>query len=249
MSASTALIVDDEALLRAGLARQLAAAWPQLRVVAEAENSEQALAAFAEHRPQIVFLDIQMPGQSGLQIAEQLSGQCHIVFVSAHENYALEAFQQEAVDYLLKPVSEARLGVCVQRLQARLSQAPADIGKLLSMLQPPVSNNYLQWLKVSQRDEIRILALNEIDYLQAEDKYVNVYSQRQCWLLRASLKSLESQLDPQQFLRVHRSIIVRIAAIDKIKRSLTGGGWLSLKSIREPLPVSRAALSKLLDTK
>ena len=177
MSSPSALIVDDEPLLRAGLARQLGACWPQLRVVGEAGNVEEALQAFEQHQPSIVFLDIQMPGRSGLQLAEQLSGRCRIVFVTAHEHYALAAFERAAVDYLLKPVADDRLLLCVQRLQSQLQQSPPDkLQGLLALLNQNPSLKYLQWIKVSKRNEIRLLAISEIDYFQAEDKYLNVYS-------------------------------------------------------------------------
>ena len=246
MSSPSALIVDDEPLLRAGLARQLAACWPQLRIVGEAGNVEEALQTFEQHQPSIVFLDIQMPGRSGLQLAEQLSGRCRIVFVTAHEHYALAAFERAAVDYLLKPVADDRLRLCVQRLQSQLQQSPPDkLQGLLALLNQNPSLEYLQWIKVSKRNEIRLLAISEIDYFQAEDKYLNVYSQNHSWLLRTSLLNLEAQLDPAQFLRIHRSIIVRIAAIHSIKRNLSGNGHLQLKNTSTTLPVSRTAMTKL----
>ena len=245
MSNPRALIVDDEALLRAGLTRQLGACWPQLRVVGEAGNVEEALQAFELHEPNVVFLDIQMPGRSGLQLAEQLSGRCRIVFVTAHEHYAIAAFEQAAVDYLLKPVTDKRLQVCVRRLQSQLQETPPEFQGLLELLNQKSSSEYLQWIKVSKRNEIRILAISEIDYLQAEDKYLSVHSKYENWLLHTSLLKLEAQLDPNQFLRIHRAIIVRIAAIQSIKRNLSGNGYLQLRGTSTTLPVSRAAMAKL----
>ena len=245
MNTPSALIVDDEPLLCADLARQLGVCWPQLRVVGEAGNVDEALQAFEQHQPSIVFLDIQMPGRSGLQLAEQLSGRCRVVFVTAHEHYALAAFERAAVDYLLKPVADDRLLLCVQRLQSQLQQNPPELQGLLALLNQNPRLEYLQWVQVSKRNEIRLLAISEIDYFQAEDKYLNVYSQNHSWLLRTSLLNLEAQLDPTQFLRVHRSIIVRIAAIHSIKRKLSGNGYLQLKNTSTTLPVSRTALIKL----
>ena len=245
MNTPSALIVDDEALLRAGLTRQLRACWPQLHIVGEADNVEEALQAFEQHQPNIVFLDIQMPGRSGLQLAEQLSGRCRIVFVTAHEHYALAAFEQAAVDYLLKPVADERLQICVQRLQNQLPENPPELQGLLELLSKSSSPEYLQWIKVSKRNEIRILAISEIDYLQAEDKYLSVHSKHDSWLLHTSLLKIEAQLDPNQFLRIHRAIIVRIAAIHSIKRNLSGNGYLQLRGSNTTLPVSRAAMAKL----
>ena len=248
MNAPTALIVDDEHLLRAGLARQLSHCWPQLKLIGEAANADEALKIFEQQQPSIVFLDIQMPGRSGLQLAEQLSGRCRIVFVTAHEHYALAAFERAAVDYLLKPVADDRLRPCVQRLQSQLQQSPPELQDLLAQLKHNPNLEYLQWIKVSRRNEIRLLAISEIDYFQAEDKYLNVHSQNHSWLLRTSLLNLESQLDPSQFLRIHRSIIVRIAAIHSIKRNLSGNGHLQLKNTTTILPVSRTAMTKLATT-
>ena len=240
--AVTAVIADDEAPLRTYLKRQLGKLWPQLNIAAEAVNGNEALQLIRDHKTDIAFLDIQMPGMNGLEVANLISDQCHIVFITAYNQYAIEAFEKAAVDYLMKPVNNERLRTTIARLQSRLAQSPRDISQLLTQLSEFVrpTVNTLQWLKVAQQDEIRLLSVDDVDYFRAGDKYTSVYSGGKEWIIRTPLKELESSLDPDQFWRIHRSTIVRVEAIARVTRDLAGRYWLEVHGYQQPLQVSRS---------
>ncbi len=238
---TTALIVDDEAPLRSYLKRQLARLWPELTVIAEAANGVTALEAIHAHKPDIAFLDIQMPGLSGLEVAEQIGDICRIVFITAFDQYAIDAFEKAAVDYLLKPVMDERMQTTIERLQAHIGNHPPDLSQLLRDLSRQIrpAADYLQWLKVGRQDEITLLPVDEVDYFHAGDKYISVFSAGKEWVIRTSLKDLESRLDPQRFWRIHRSTIVRLEAVIRVTRDITGRHWLELHGYKKPLVVSR----------
>lgn len=237
----TALIADDEAALRNYLRRQLNRLWPRLSIIAEAANGVEAIEAMKQHEPDIAFLDIRMPGLTGLQVAEQANTDCRIVFVTAFDQYAIEAFDKAAVDYLLKPVTDERLQTTVERLQKRIDNAPPELTQLLrdlsQQLQP--ADDYLQWLKVGRQDEITLLPVDEVDYFHATDKYTSLFSGGKEWVIRTTLKELESKLDPNRFWRIHRSTIVRLEAIARVTRDIAGRYWLELDGYERPLQVSR----------
>lgn len=235
-----ALIADDEAALSDYLQRLLHNCWPELEIVQTCANGEQALGAIEQYRPEIAFLDVQMPALNGLQVAQRLQHRPHLVFVTAYDQYAIPAFEQAAVDYLLKPVSEARLRETVKRLQQRLSQPAADLSQLLAQLSTPARIEYLNWLKASQGDEVRLIAVNEVDYFEAADKYTSVHCGSREWIIRTPLKQLESQLNPEHFWRIHRSLIVRVAAIEKFSKTFSGQHEVKLGGHKKPLPVSRS---------
>ncbi len=246
MTSPTALIVDDEDNLRAYLRTQLARRWPELVVVAEAANGESALAAWRELQPDFVFLDVQMPGISGMEVAERIAGSVHIVFVTAYDQYAIEAFDQAAVDYLLKPVSDERLMKTIARLKDKKkgdarTAASADLKQLLNALRHPgESNTYLHWIKASRQGQINLIAIDDIDYFKSADKYTTVVTRQGEWLIRTSLKKLETELDPDKFWRIHRGTIVRVEAIEAFKRGFSGKAMVKLYNHEQPLPVSRA---------
>ncbi len=237
----TALIADDEAPLRSYLRRQLSRLWPQLRIIAETANGVEALEAMQQHEPDIAFLDIRMPGLNGLQVVEQANPDCRIVFITAFDQYAIEAFDKAAVDYLLKPVTDERLQTTVERLRKGIENTPPDLTQLLrdlsQQLQPV--DDTLQWLKVGQQDDITLLPVDEVDYFHAADKYTSVFSNGREWVIRTTLKELESKLDPNRFWRIHRSTIVRLEAIQRITRDIAGRYWLELDGYARPLQVSR----------
>lgn len=249
----TALIADDEPLLRRHLNQSLAELWPQLHVVATADNGETALDAIHQHQPDIVFLDIKMPKLDGMALANQLKALVKpplVVFVTAFDEYALRAFDINAADYLLKPVSESRLQQCCERLQQRLQSAEPtapDMTQLLSQLsklnrQP----SYLTWLKASKGEEIHLIAAADVLYLKAEDKYLSVYTQGErgieAYLLRTSLKELLAQLNPDQFWQIHRAVAVNVAKVDKVKKEFTGKMYVYIGERK--LAVSRALQSQ-----
>lgn len=250
----TAVIADDEPLLRRHLNQALAEYWPELDIVGQAANGEQALEMIEQHQPQVVFLDIKMPGLDGMSLAKKLAKrdcQPHIVFVTAYDEYAVQAFETNAVDYLLKPVSDSRLIQCVEKLKARLSSAePAtELGTLLNQIQQlntPAQPKYLSWIRASKGEEIHLIALSEVLYFKAEDKYVSLYKREQGnkveYVLRTSLKELLAQLDPELFWQVHRSSVVNVSMIDKVKKDFTGKMVAVMGD--DSIPISRAMQSK-----
>ncbi|MBY7806940.1 LytTR family DNA-binding domain-containing protein [Vibrio fluvialis] len=249
----TALIADDEPLLRRHLNQSLADLWPQLTVVATADNGETALEAIHQHQPDIVFLDIRMPKLDGMALANKLKGLIKpplVVFVTAFDEYALRAFDTNAADYLLKPVTESRLQQCCERLQQRLQsaeQTAPDMTQLISQLsQLSVKPSYLTWLKASKGEEIHLIAAADVLYLKAEDKYLSVYKQGERgieeYLLRSSLKDLLAQLNPEQFWQIHRSVAVNVAKVDKVKKDFTGKMYVYIGERK--LAVSRALQSQ-----
>lgn len=241
MSAPRALIADDEAPLRAYLRGKLEALWPELAICAEAANGEEALALLEEHRPELAFLDIRMPGLSGLDVAARSPGPCRFVFITAYAEYAVTAFERDAVDYLLKPVTDERLEETIARLKRRLAERPPDLSAVLEALRsvtaPP--GGKLDWLKVGEGDEIRLIAPEDVLYFQAQDKYTAVVTRDREWIIRTPIKELEERLDARDFWRVHRNTIVRVPAIDRVSRDFRGRYLLSLRGGKEPLVVSR----------
>jgi DNA-binding LytR/AlgR family response regulator len=246
-AAYSAIIADDEQPLRQWLKTALAQAWPELTICAEAENGPQALDLIAAHKPQIAFLDIKMPGLSGLEVARRIAGACRIVFITAYDHFAVEAFEKEAVDYLLKPVDPQRLARTVARLKTGLAgpqPAPDALAALLQSLQerlaPARPQPYLQWLQVQDKNALRLIPVDEIACLQAQDKYTVVITCNGEYLIRKPIKELAEELDPDRFWQIHRSTIVRAAAIDKVSSSLTSHYLLTLKEIEGTFTISRS---------
>ena len=247
----TALIADDEPMLREALARLLAELWPELRVVAQARNGREAIAMFEEHRPDVCFLDVQMPGLSGVEAARAIGNRAHLVFVTAFEQYAVEAFARGALDYLVKPVERDRLRDTVERLKERLRTVqppPAATDELLRELAARLADvrrdPRLRWLRAGIGQATRLIPVEEIDFLRADDKYTVVG-----WrgdgtrpgeaLVRTPLKDLAGQLDPEQFAQVHRSVIVNLGSVSHVTRGLNETATIHLKGRPETLPVSR----------
>ncbi len=240
MRPPTALLLDDEPALRAYLRGALARAWPELQVL-EAQDGPQALELFETHRPDAAFLDVQLPGMSGLEVARRLAGRCHLVFVTAYEEYALQAFEQAAVDYLLKPVEDERLAEAVARLRSRLPAPPPDLSALLAALaRNRPARAHLEWLQVQDREDLLLLAADEVDLFQASEKYTLVLAGGREWVIRTPLQQLEGQLDPARFWRVHRSAIVRVGAVARVGRGASGQLQVHLREGGRVIPVSRA---------
>jgi DNA-binding LytR/AlgR family response regulator len=239
MNAATALIAEDEPVQRAALRRHLGALWPELRIVAEAANGFEALAALDRHGPKIAFLDIEMPGLGGLELAQQTQGRCHIVFVTAYDAHAVAAFEQGAIDYVLKPYDEARLALTLDRVKERLGRRPPALDLLLAELarQAPV-REYLRWINASSGQEVRVIDVNEVCYFQADTKYTRVVTAESESLIRRSLKELAEQLDPNRFWIIHRATIVNASAIAGVSRDFRGHVSVRLKARREKLSVS-----------
>jgi DNA-binding LytR/AlgR family response regulator len=233
-------VVDDEPELRAYLRGALARLWPELQVL-EAGDGPSALEVFETHRPDVAFLDVQMPGMTGLEVARRMAGHCHLVFVTAFEQYAVQAFEQAAVDYVLKPVEDERLAETVERLRSRLVAPPADLTELLAALsRERPAREVLEWLQVQDRKDLVLLAVDEVDLFQSSDKYTVVFSGQREWIIRTPLQELGQQLDPARFWRIHRNAIVRVGAVARVSRNATGQLVVHLRDGDRTIPVSRA---------
>ncbi|GGK10867.1 LytR/AlgR family response regulator transcription factor [Luteimonas terricola] len=242
----TCVVAEDEALLRRSLLDQLHRAWPELRVVAECDDGASALEAIAEHRPQVAFLDIRMPGLSGLEVASaaaEASPGTRVVFVTAYDQYAIDAFERGAIDYLLKPISAERLAATVQRLQARGGSDAVALAALLERLGPLRPREDapppLTWITASAGRETRLVLVDEVAYFRADNKYTTVMTADGEALLRTPIRELLEVLDPTMFKQIHRSTIVNLKAIAGITRDDSGRGTVRLKSRPETLAVSQ----------
>ena len=254
-SPPTALVADDEPLLRRNLIRLLADAWPELEVVSQARNGREAVEQFEALTPDVCFLDVQMPGASGVEAARFIGRRAHLVFVTAFHQYAVDAFEQGALDYLVKPVEPARLADTVARIQERLRAArPADdadallerLAAKLARGSGSVADAGLRWLRVSAGTAVRLVSVDEIDFLRSDEKYTLV-----AWrsegkahegLIRTPLRELAAELDPARFQQVHRSVVVNLRAIAQVVRGENETAEIHLKGRADVLPVSRSYL-------
>jgi DNA-binding LytR/AlgR family response regulator len=238
----SAVIAEDEPVLRAELAELLTRVWPELKIVAVAENGLQALQALDRHQPNILFLDIEMPGLTGMEVARRASERCHVVFVTAYSQYAVEAFDQGAVDYVMKPLDVERLATACDRVRKRLPAVPVNLDGLLDILarRAVQARTYLRWINASQGSELRLITVDEICYFQSDTKYTRAVAAASEALIRKSLKELLEELDPSLFWQIHRSTIVNVSAISGVSRDLAGRFLVKLKSRSETLPVSQA---------
>ncbi|MEZ9738776.1 LytR/AlgR family response regulator transcription factor [Vibrio splendidus] len=259
----TAIIADDEALLRHHLDKSLSEVWPELEIVGKAQNGLEAMQSIQQLKPDVAFLDIRMPELDGISLAKQLNkldSPPLIVFITAYDEYAVKAFEHNAMDYLLKPINEERLVATCQKVQARLLSrqkqpddipVQPDITALMAQLQQLSQSSsqqnkqqYLTWLKASVGEDIHLIAVDDVAYFKAEDKYVSIFKKGQGglleeFILRVSLKELISQLNPDEFWQIHRSVVVKVSAIDKVKKGLSG--QMSAYVSGEKLPISRAS--------
>ena len=236
---TSALILEDEPLLAAGLRDQLAQLWPELEIVGMAAEGRHALRLAHQTRPDIAFLDIRLPGMSGLEVAAALPASAKVVFVTAYDEFAVQAFHAAAVDYLLKPVSNERLAATIQRLRRAETQ---NREQLLALLQQAGARapSHLQWIRAGSGDTTTLVATDEVVYFLADAKYTSVMTREREYLVRRAISQLQSQLDPDQFWRIHRGIIVRVDQIISARRDLRGRYVLALKSRPEKLRSSQA---------
>ncbi|OYT90990.1 MAG: DNA-binding response regulator [Burkholderiales bacterium PBB3] len=257
---TTCIIADDELHLSRYLADQLKAAWPELEILATAANGVEADALIAQHQPDLAFLDIQMPGHTGLEVAQAIEGHTQVVFVTAYDEYAVQAFEDGAIDYLLKPVTTERLDKCVARLRERFAQAaPAQAGStapalpdlaaaLHKLLQsgavPGLAPQFLRYVRAHERgaqgEQVLQIDVDEVLYFEAADKYTCVMLASGEKLLRTSIAELEAELDPSLFKRIHRSTLVNLRHVHATRRDDTGRMWVRIKQQVRELPVSRA---------
>ncbi len=243
-----AILADDEQNLSDYLKDRLGALWPELDVVAMANNGPDALRFIDDYAPDIVFLDIRMPGLSGLEVAGRIDPKTHVVFVTAYDQYAVDAFDRQAVDYLLKPVTDERLERAVRRLQEKLSrkEAPQDVAAILQSIAkvlPQAKTGHLRWIRASMGELTKQIAVDDVLYLQAQDKYVSVYTREGSKeveaLIRTPLSELGALLDPEQFWQIHRSTIVNVNRIAGTTRDVMGRLIVRLKDSSTELQVSR----------
>jgi DNA-binding LytR/AlgR family response regulator len=251
IEAPRAIIADDERLLREQLRTRLGEVWPELRIVGEARNGDEAVALVAEHRPDLAFLDIRMPGKSGVEAAREIGDACHVVFITAYSEYAVEAFEHGAVDYVLKPAERDRLELTVARLRKRLGSPPANLSSLLEKLAARLDvtagggqvalpgKQHLQWIQASMGQQIRMIPVEEVLFFTSDEKYTRVQTATYEALIRKPIKELIEELDPEQFWQIHRATIVNVKAIGGVTRDIRGRQLVLLKSHPEKLEVSR----------
>jgi DNA-binding LytR/AlgR family response regulator len=240
----TAILADDERLMRDQLRLRLQQVWPELQILDEAKNGDEAIALVEQHRPDFVFLDIRMPGKTGLEAAQSIGTRCHVVFITAYDQYAVEAFDRGAVDYVLKPAEPERLARTVERLKARLVTPPGDISGMLAQLAKQMGigpkPSYLQWIQASIGQELRLIPVQEILFFQSDEKYTRVQTSRYEALIRKPVRDLCEELDPALFWQIHRSTLVNVHAIDGVTRDLRGRHLVMIKGLTEKLEVSRS---------
>ncbi|MGE0356943.1 MAG: LytR/AlgR family response regulator transcription factor [Burkholderiales bacterium] len=238
----TAVIADDEPLLRAQLRSRLARLWPELAIVHEMENGRGIEEVIAEHAPGLFFLDIHMPGVNGLEAARTVGKRAHVVFVTAFDQYAVEAFEQGAIDYVLKPFNEERLANTVDRLKERLAGTPPPVDDLVDRLAErlaPRASEHLRWIKASVGQSVRLIPVEEVLFFQSDEKYTRVVTAETEALIRKPIKELLEELDPEKFWQVHRATIVNAEAIASVRRGLKDQAEIALKGHRETVLVSR----------
>ncbi|MEM7251895.1 MAG: LytTR family DNA-binding domain-containing protein [Pseudomonadota bacterium] len=247
MTTLSAIIADDEIPQRDYLERMLKTHWPSVSILGRAGNGVEAIKLFDSLLPDLVFLDIRMPGRDGIEVAKHIGARARVVFVTAYDQYAITAFEQAAMDYLLKPVTAERL----RATQARMSRSThesshhPDVGRMMDMLQSmtrrdPPTSPYLQWVRVGQDDRTELVPIEDAVYFQSGQKYTSLFTASHEHLLRMSLKELEASLDPNDFWRIHRGIIVNVKDIEYAKRDLRGRYQVTLKRRNEILRASQS---------
>ena len=243
----TAVIADDERLMREQIAARLKEAWPELEIVGEAANGREAVALVRAREPDVVFLDIRMPEMDGIEAARALAGQAHVVFVTAYDEYAVTAFEQGAVDYLLKPADPERVATTCQRLRSRIERKPDAMEELLAQLSQrlqgggaPAAREYLRWVQASVGATLRVIPTTDILFFRAEDKYTRVQTETFEALIRKPIKELVDELDPAEFWQIHRAIVIRVDAVEQVGRDFRGHQVVKMKGRDEKLEVSRS---------
>lgn len=240
----TALIADDERLMREQIRLALQETWPELQILAEAKNGDEAVTLVEQLKPDIAFLDIRMPGRTGLEAAREVCQHAHIVFVTAYDQYAVEAFERGAVDYLMKPVETERLARSVERLKARLAEPPPDLNQMLIRLSQSLggggNRSTLKWIQASVGSALRMIPTREILFFTADEKYTRVQTATFEALIRKPIRELVMELDPDEFWQIHRATLVRVDAISGVTRNERGHLMVGLRGVSEQLEVSRS---------
>ena len=246
MKQVTAIIADDEENLRISICLLLKRLWPELKILGQAQNGIEAVSLIENEKPDIAFLDIKMPGLSGVAVAKKVSNACKIVFITAYDQFAVQAFESEAVDYILKPVTQKRLKTTIVRLkkqlikQDRSPEFDLKMEKVLQVLENKEIPDYLRLIKVKTGSDLRFVPVSQVIYFKAEDKYTIVQTATNEFLIKTPIKDLENDLDPKHFWRIHRSAIVNIEKIEVIKRSFTNQMIIGFDQTDHTLAVSRS---------
>ena len=237
----TAIIAEDEPILREQLEAKLRKLWPDLEIVASVEDGAAALEALEARKPDFMFLDIQMPEVSGVEVARQVGGRSHVVFVTAYDQYAIQAFETGAVDYILKPATDERLAVTVERLKGKAARPPANLDAVLAKLaeQADTRRGRLQWIKATMGQNLRLIPVADVLFFQSDEKYTRVVTADTEALIKTPIRELLDGLDPAVFWQIHRSTVVNVNAIAGVTRDFRGQAHVRIKGKDETLVVSR----------
>jgi DNA-binding LytR/AlgR family response regulator len=237
----TAIVAEDEPILRTQLEGKLAKLWPDLEIIASVEDGAAALEALEDRAPDFMFLDIQMPEMTGVEVARHVGGRSHVVFVTAYDQYAIQAFETGAVDYILKPATDERLAVTIERLKGKLATPPTDLTGLLARLTERLAprGERLQWIKATQGQNLRLIPVAEVLFFQSDEKYTRVVTAEAESLIKTSIRELLDGLDPEAFWQIHRSTVVNVKAIAAVTRDFRGQAHVKIKGKEESLVVSR----------
>ena len=240
----TAIVAEDEPILRAQLEGKLRKLWPELEIIASVEDGAAALEALEDRAPDFMFLDIQMPEMTGVEVARHVAGRSHVVFVTAYDQYAIQAFETGAVDYILKPASDERLATTIERLKAKLAapvRPPADLSAVLARLTEQIGGRKerLQWIKATQGQNLRLIPVGDVLFFQSDEKYTRVVTADSEALIKTPIRELIDGLDPEVFWQIHRSTLVNVGAIAGVTRDFRGQAHVKVKGKDETLVVSR----------
>ena len=237
----TAIVAEDEAILRTQLEGKLRKLWPELEIIASVEDGAAALEALEDRRPDFMFLDIQMPEMTGVEVARHVAGRSHVVFVTAYDQYAIQAFETGAVDYVLKPATDERLAVTIERLKAKLATPPVDLNSVLARISEQMGGGKpkLQWIKATLGQNLRLIPVNEVLFFQSDEKYTRVVLADGEALIKTPIRELLDGLDTEVFWQIHRSTLVNVNAIAGVTRDFRGQAHVRIKGKDETLVVSR----------
>jgi len=237
----TAIVAEDEDILRAQLQGKLAKLWPELEVIASVGDGAAALEALEDRVPDFMFLDIQMPEMTGVEVARHVGGRCHVVFVTAYDQYAIQAFETGAVDYILKPATDERLAVTVERLKGKSATPPQDLNSVLAQIGAHLNAGKarLQWIKATVGQNLRLIPVADVLFFQSDEKYTRVVTPDTEALIKTPIRELLDGLDPEQFWQIHRSTLVNAAAISGVTRDFRGQAHVKIRGKDETLVVSR----------
>jgi DNA-binding LytR/AlgR family response regulator len=245
----TEILADDERLMRDQLRMRLGQVWPELDIVGEAKNGDEAIELVDELKPDFTFLDIRMPGKSGMEAAAIIGNKSHVVFVTAYDAYAVEAFERGAVDYVLKPPEQERLKITAERLKERLHKPAGDVNAsvtaMLSQLAEKIAApkpKFLQWIQASIGQDLRMIPVEEILFFRSDEKYTCVQTDKFEALIRKPVRDLADELDPALFWQIHRATLVNVNAIEGVTRDIRGRHLVMVKGRPEKLEVSRSFL-------